>query len=226
MLSRFRWYRVNFPNRDFNLEKVISNKPLTLDSNFGFSRIADDLDVPRFRFLWRTKVVVTHYDDEGMPTYEKIASINFIDFAIVSFDDEKFLRLENPGRCLSELFNTIELIVGLGFTSKLITFDKVRPTTIFEKVEVTKLIGLKVAGAVLDQDLVGRMEFSSSQGMIIDNIKILDGVRYKIDSSVYELLYEGIRGQLAVSANGTVKLSGQLAPRLLRFIEFDLPKLV
>jgi len=115
---------------------------------------------------------------------------------------------------------------GLGFTSKLLTFEKAKPTTVFESIQAFKLIGLKVVGAVVEEDLVARMEFASKQGMVVEKMKLLEGLRYKVDSATYELVYEGIRGQLAFSSSGTVKVSGQLAPRLVHLIEQDLAKLL
>lgn len=74
--------------------------------------------------------------------------------------------------------------------------------------------------------VVARMEFASKQGMIVENMKLLDGIRYNVDSAVFELIYEGVRGQVAFSSSGVVKVSGHLAPRLVHLIERDLPKLL
>jgi hypothetical protein len=226
MLTRYRWYRIQFPRSDLDLSNIIASKPLTQDSSFGFLHIQDPINAAKFRFLWRTKVVVTQLDDDGDPSYEEVASVNFTDFAIVQVNDVTFLRIENPGRSIRDLLNALESLVGFGFTSKPMTFDRTKPTTVFESVEITKLIGFKVVGAVLDEDLVARMEFASKQGMIVENMKLLDGLRYSVDSAVFELIYEGVRGQLAFASSGQVKISGQLAPRLVHLIEQDLPKLI
>lgn len=226
MLIRYRWYRIQLHRGDFDLYSIVVDRPLTHDVSFGFSRIEGTLGASKFRFLWRTKVVVTRFDDGGVPSYEEVASVSFTDFAIVSVDGVTFLRIENPGRNIRDLLNALESIVGLGFTSKPLTFDKVKPTTVFENVEITKLVGLKVVGAVINEDMVARMEFSSKQGMIVENMKLLDGIRYNVDYAVFELIYEGVRGQIAFASSGMVKVSGQLAPRLVHLIERDLPKLI
>jgi hypothetical protein len=226
MLTRYRWYRIQLPRGDFELSSIIGDRPLTQDASFGFSRIEDAMGTSKFRFLWRTKVVVTRFDDDGSPSYQDVASVNFTDCAIVTIDAVTFLRVENPGRNIRDLLNALEALVGLGFTSKPLTFDRAKPTTIFENVEATKLVGLKVVGAVIDEDLVARMEFASKQGMIVENMTLLDGLRYHVDSAVFELIYEGVRGQVAFASSGVVKISGQLAPRLVHLIERDLPKLM
>jgi hypothetical protein len=226
MLNRYRWYRIQLPRDDVDLSSAISGRPLTPDTSYGFVHIEGTIGSSAFRFLLRTKIIVTRLDDEGTPSYEEVASVNFTDFAIISVDGETFLRIENPGRNIRDLLNALESIVGLGFTSKPLTFEKAKPTTVFESVDAAKLIGLKVVGAVINEDLVARMEFASKQGMLLDNMKLLHGLRYNVDSAVFELVYEGVRGQVSFSSSGMVKISGQLSPRLVHLIERDLAKLM
>lgn len=226
MLNRYRWYRIQLPRGVTDLAEIITACPLGPGDTYGFSRTEGSTGTQLHRFLWRTKVIVTQFDDAGAPSYQEVASVNFTDFAIIGIDGETFLRIENPGRNIRDLLNALESRVGLGFTSKLLTFEKAKPTTVFESIQAFKLIGLKVVGAVVEEDLVARMEFASKQGMVVEKMKLLEGLRHKVDSATYELVYEGIRGQLAFSSSGTVKVSGQLAPRLVHLIEQDLAKLL
>lgn len=222
MLTRYRWYRIQLPSGIPDLPGVIAKHPLVANANQGFTRVEGSLGAPIFRFLWRSKVVITQFDDSGAPSYQEVATVNFTDFAIVSIEGSTFLRIENPGRSIRDLLNAIEALVGLGFTCKPVTFENTKPTTVFEKIETIKLIGLKVIGVVLEEDLVARMEFASKQGITLDKLTILEGVPHKIESASYELIYEGVKGQLAFTSNGTVKVSGQLAPRLIHLVEQDL----
>ncbi len=226
MLNRYRWYRIQLPQGVTDLAEIITAHPLGLGDTYGFSRTDSSTGTQLHRFLWRTKVIVTQLDDAGAPSYQEVASVNFTDFAIIEIDGETFLRIENPGRNIRDLLNALESIVGLGFTSKLLMFEKAKPTTVFESIQTFKLIGLKVVGAVVAEDLVARMEFASKQGMVVEKMKLLEGILHKVESATYELVYEGIRGQLAFSSSGVVKVSGQLAPRLVHLIEQDLPKLL
>jgi len=226
MFIRYRWYKIQLPHGNVILPDLVTKRIFTPDTSFGFVQVESGIDTPRFRFLWRTMVVVTRIDDDGIPSYEQVASLSFTEFAVVTIDNLTFLRIENPGRNIRDLLNALESIIGLGFSAKPITFDKSKPTTVFQCVEITKLIGLKVVGAVIDEDLVARMEFASKQGMIVENMKLLDGLKYKVDSAVFELIYEGVRGQVAFASSGMVKVSGQLAPKLLHLIEQDLFKFI
>ena len=225
MINRYRWYRIQLPRGVTDLAEIIAARPLGPSETYGFSRTESSTGARLHRFLWRTKVIVTQFDDAGAPSYEEVASVNFTDFSIIEINGETFLRIENPGN-IRDLLNALESMVGLGFTSKVLTFEKAKPTTVFESIQAFKLIGLKVVGAVVEEDLVARMEFASKQGMVVEKMKLLDGLRHKVDSANYELVFEGIRGQLAFSSSGTVKVSGQLAPRLVHLIEQDLAKLL
>lgn len=226
MLTRYRWYRIQLPRGTPELSEVIANNPLVPNANQGFTRVEGTLGLPIHRFLWRSKVIVTQFDDSGSPSYHEVATVNFTDFAILNIDGESFLRVENPGRSIRDLLNAVESLVGLGFTCKQVTFEKMKPTTVFESIEVIKLTGLKITGVVLDADLVARMEFASKQGITPDKLKVLEGVPHKIDSASYELIYGGVKGQLAFNSNGTVKAGGQLAHRLIHLVEQDLAKII
>ena len=226
MLTRYRWYRIQFPSSISDISSIITGRPLTKGASFGFSRMEGTMGASRYRFLWRTKVVVTLFDDDANPSYEEVASINHTDFVMITVDDITFLRIENPRRNIRDLLNALESIIGLGFTCKPLTFEKAKPSDMFKSIDSNKLIGLKVVGAVVDEDVVARMEFASKQGMIIKDMKLLDDLNYNVVSTVFELVYEGVRGQVSIASNGLIKVSGKLAPRLVHLIEQGLPKLM
>lgn len=224
MLNRYRWYRIQLPNGNTDLSSIIAAHPLVAEVNSGFMTIDGSSGVSTYRFLLRSKVVITLLDNNGIPAYQEVATVNITDFSVLSVNGLTFLRVENPGRSIRELLNAIEALVGLGFMCKPVTFEHARPTLVFAQIQSIKMITLKVVGAVLDDDLLARMEFSSKKGITVDKLNILDGVHHKIESASYELIYEGVKGQLAFASNGTVKVSGQLAPKLLHLIEQDLAK--
>lgn len=225
MLTRYRWYRIQLPPDAIDLAALVARCPFVPEVPFGFSRVEAGIGAPTYRFLWRTRVVITKLDTDGSPTYEQVESVSFTDFAVVVVEAMTFLRIENPGRNIRDLLNALESLAGIGFTARPVSFDRAKPTAVFDRVSVSKLVGLKVVGAVVDEDLVARMEFASKQGMIVEDMRVLNGLQYKVDLAVFELIYEGVRGQVAFSASGAVKVSGQLAPMLVSLIEQDLPRL-
>lgn len=223
MQTRYRWFRIQLPPRAKDLEALVATRAFDSTSTYGFARVSG---AAPYRFLWRSRVVVTKLDIEGNPTYEQVDSISFTDFALVKIGNLTFLRVENPGRSAQDLLNALETLTGMGFVAKPVTFDKVQPTTVFSSVDASKLVGLKVVGAVLADDLVARMEFASKEGMVIENMVVLAGLKYKVEHAAFELVLGGLKGQISFAANGTVKISGQVAPKLVGLVEEDLPKFV
>jgi len=226
MQLRCRWYRIQLPKGTPDLSELLEQHPLGPDVNQGFTMVTGAWGQQLNRFLWRSKVVVTLVDDDGVPHYQEVATVNFTDFAVLNVEGEVFLRIESPGRSIRDLLNTLESLVGLGFTCKPVTFAKTKPTSVLESVEVAKLIGLKVTDVVLGNDLLARMEFSSKEGINPEKLAVLDGIPHKTDSASYELIYGGVKGGLYFSSTGMVKVGGQLTPRLIHLIEQDLAKLV
>jgi hypothetical protein len=226
MFKRYRWYRIQIPKNSISLHEAVSKNTLKTENDFGFSRIEHGTGMPGYRFLWRTTITVTKFDESGALTFEDLSTVSFTDFTIINIDEEIFLRVENPARTLKELFNTLESIYGLGFTNKRVSFEKNKPKRIFESINAVTLVKLKVINAVFANDLVGRLELESKKGIFPDQIKMLQNVPYRIDSASYELVYEGIHGQLTFSANGSVKVSGALTSRILYLIELDLPSFI
>ncbi len=226
MQLRCRWYRIHLPKGAPDLSEVLERQPLGPDVNQGFTTVTGAWGQQLHRFLWRSKVVITLVGDDGEPYYQEVATVNVTDFAVLNVDGEMFFRIENPGRSIRDLLNTLESLVGLGFTCKPVTFAEKKPISVLESVEVAKLVGLKVTDAVLGKDLLARMEFSSKEGINPEKLTVLDGVPHKTDSASYELNYGGVKGVLHFSSTGMVKVGGQLVPRLIYLIEQDLPLLL
>lgn len=222
MQTRYRWFRIQLPARARDLATLVATRSFDSTSTSGFARVSGGVGGPSYRFLWRSRVVVTRLDAEGAPTYEQIDSVSFTDFALVSVADLTFLRIENPGRNVRDLLNALETLVGMGFTVKPVVFDKGQPSTVFRSVDASKLVGLKIVGAVLADDLVARMEFASKEGIVVEKMTVLDGLKYKVEHAVFELVIGGLKGQISFAANGTVKISGQVASKLVGLVEQDL----
>lgn len=222
MQTRYRWFRIQLPARVRDLTTLVATRSFDSTSMSGFAYVPGGVGGPSYRYLWRSRVVVTRLDAEGVPTYEQIDSVSFTDFALVAVADLTFLRIENPSRNVRDLLNALETLVGMGFTAKPVVFEKGQPSTVFRSVDASKLVGLKVVGAVLADDLVARMEFASKEGMVVENMTVLDGLKYKVEHAVFELGIGGLKGQIAFAANGTVKISGKVAPKLIGLVEQDL----
>jgi hypothetical protein len=222
MSARYRWYKVHFPDGFDTLEQRLALNPFSTTSADGFLRLENINSELRFRFFSRSTLLVTKIDEQGNTSFEEVSTIKFTDFALLIRERGCFLRLENPGLNLRELLNAIESHTGLGFTCRPITFEMVGFCHIFSNIEVKNLVELKIAGAVVEKDVVARMEFVSKQGVETENIGILNGIKYTTESAVFEMICEGVKGRVSYNANGMVKISGKLKPLIVHLIEQDL----
>jgi hypothetical protein len=220
----YRWYRIQYPRENFEISSIIEGNPFTSKSNFGFAFIKDEFGNLKYRFLKRSKLTITVLDENGEPAYQDVLTVDVIDFSIFYIDSFVFLRVENPGRSIRALLNTLEKLIGLGFRCKAVTFEKIKPTEIFSNLDDTKLVGLKVTGILSGQNLKANLELTSNEGFVTDNIKILEGMRYSISSAVIDVLYEGLRGRVSLASTGLVKVTGKLTPKIIHIIEKSLPK--
>lgn len=222
MAIRYRWYKITLPLDLVGFIEHLKSHPLNPDSSFGFSYLGKSSSEYQFRFLWRSNIVTTSFDENGDPVYERIATINFMDIAFLSREKNIFLRIENPSRNLRDLMNAIESIVTMGFSCSAVVFSKSSLQPLIENLDTSKLVGFKISGAVVGTDLVARMEFASKSGMQLENINILNKLRYTADSATYEVMYQGVKGQFSFGPSGIVRVSGQLAPKILHLFEESL----
>jgi hypothetical protein len=225
MLSRYRWYRIRLPSSDVAFREALLKDSFAQDAYSGFLEVGKGGAESRFKFFFRSTFLVTRLGEDNEQIEESVDGVNVVDFALIRVKHQQFIRLENSLKGSNELFNSLELAAGRGFTVSPVTFDKEIPGSLFEHVDIKKLIAIRVAGAAVQHDVVAKMEFMSREGIVEEKLKLLRGLRYKIELSAYECTVQGVRGQVAFEANGLVRVSGQLAPLILHYIEGDLPRL-
>jgi len=223
---RYRWYQIRIPRSCHDYASLFAARPFSADTQHGFQSLAEISGNSRYRFLWRDRVLISTLDSYGAPAFHSVESVNFKEFCLFEKKGSYFLRIESPGRSLRELFNALEDLFGFGFSCTPITFAQSRPQLIFSAVDSSKLVGLKVSGAVLGEDVVARMEFASKHGMDVNEMSVLSSLRYNVDFASFDIAHQGIRGTVAFFANGVAKIGGQLAPLLLELLERDLPELL
>lgn len=224
-MMRYRWFRVSLPLRLEKVIQLLSDTPLVSDTPFGFSRI-DDSQSGRLRFWWRTQVVVSHLDEYGEPSFEPIASVSFTDFEFLTLDKHLVLRVENPGRSCRDLLNALETVFGYGFYCKSITFEGAHYPSFFTGIGPANLVGLKVVGSLPNQGLLARVDLASKEGMLEEEIPLLQGMKYRTDQAIFEILFHGTRGKIAITSSGLIRTTGHLAPMLVDLVQQALPGLL
>lgn len=222
MSTKSRWYRLRLPKMEHDLVRALSRRPLLDSTDYGFYRYDSDSSGVAFRFLCRAKVVATQYDEDGELTFQEYQSLKMLNFSLVTVGRSILARIDNPWRNLSAFMNALEGVVGFGFSCSPITFEKYKPQKFLSKVDTYKLVSLKVSGTILRENLVARMEFASKMGMDVDKMKVLKGLHYGVDVSIFECVYRDLKGQISIHSNGTIRFVGSLSSRLRELVEKEL----
>ena len=219
MNVRYKWYKVKIPKGIEFLQNGICSTPFSDSSNEGFLELGSGLDQEKYRFLWRTKVPFFKLDELGNPSSDEIESINSVDFSFISVSSHHYLRIKNPGRSLRTIMNSFESIAGIGFSVKPVYFKDFKKHNWATQEDIVTLRGVKLSGVVLEEGVVAKLEINSNTDLSLDKLKCINHSNYKIDSAAYDIVHQGIKGKLTIMSNGTVKINGQLKPRILELLE-------
>ncbi|MHC9034252.1 hypothetical protein ACYTTR_00845 [Cobetia marina] len=219
MIMRYRWYRLKSPISHSSLLDLMMNEEITSEKNQGYSLLHSENKEITFRFFWRVKITTTRLDQDGETFHEELFTLNSQDCTLTRTGDKYLLRLENPGRSSRELFNSLEELMGMGFYSKALVLSNENINELLKKLDISKLTGIKLTGGVENNEMVARIDLASKKGIILENLPMLEGVKYKIDSASYEIMTKGTKGNFSYTPTGLVRISGQLSPMLLALIE-------
>lgn len=219
MQTTYRWYHIKFNGVDVT-PKDFAKRISKVKGDYWF-RLEDE-EAYEYKFFRRSEVWVDQFDRAGNITRERVEGIISTSFSLVPASGSAILRVENPGRNMQFLLSAIEGAFGFGFSSKPLTGGAGFGATLLRRVDVSKLVSLKITNVAITRDCVARMEFASKEGISAERIPILKKLEYKQDSAKYELIYGGVRGHFAVSSSGLVRVGGPLARFILQALEQEL----
>lgn len=226
MNARYRWFRIRIPIELDVIKNNFTTARFDVNSDYGFLKLESFDGVSKYRYFSRSKIVVTKIDDFGNASFEEVATIRYTDFAIIEDKNSIFLRIENPGLNLKNLFNTIEKWCGLGFSIRPVTFRFKLFNSLFSEIDAKKLIQLKVVDAIIEENVIAQINLSSSEGIVKEKIKAISGVNYKIDSATFEITFQGIQSKVSYSTKGIVKIVGKLEPLIVDLVEKNLSNFI
>lgn len=153
----------------------------------------------------------------GFPTMERY----FI--RLFQKGEQSYLSIVDPPRGIRIIGEMLEDILdganyfleSLEITQEIIN----RHTPKFESV---KLVSAKVRDFQVYEGAVGRLEVTSSNGLIPSIAPFLEGRFHRIDSLTYEVILDFTQGLVCYCSNGTVKISGPLVDRAFPLFEESL----
>jgi hypothetical protein len=215
MISRYKWYEVRLPIETDEFISKLQANAYTPTSNSGFIVDGNNL---RFRYIWQSTISTTQLDSEGNPQYQEASTINSQDVAVI-VDEQIMFRVESPARSTRELMNSLERIVGFGFSCQPLSLRDQDIHSALIEIDNKNLNSLKVSGPLRGARALARIEIASKEGLNPNDIEILNSGEYVIEAALYDVSFKGVRGQIGFSKAGTCKLSGPLKEHLLSKIE-------
>jgi len=161
MISRYKWYEARLPKGVKDLFYRLEAQTYSPQKSSGF--IVDSSN-SRFRYIWKSTISTAVLDDEGNAELQEISTVNSQDVAIHEGRRIVF-RVENPARSLKDLLNTLEEIVGFGFTCEPISLKEEFIHEALSEIDNKKLNSLKVSGAIHGARAVARIELVAKDGL-------------------------------------------------------------
>lgn len=217
-MDSFRWFRIRrrgSPLPVAELGKLL----LRSDADDCWFSIGEDSD---YRFCRRTQLFVPVLTREGQEKIRAVDSVVTIRFAVLEGSADTILRVLNPGHNLQALMANIERAVGQGFSSRALMFEGAKPISILQKADIMRVVGIKLKNVVIDSDCVGRVELASKEGVDLEDVAMLKGMRYTVANVKYEVVVDGVRGVFSISESGLLKVGGKLARMIVGEIEREL----
>jgi len=216
VIERYKWYAITLPINLDQLYTKMSESYYSDGMDSGFQQI--DRQASEFSFLWQSSIAVPFIDENGELNSQVVRTINRQDVAILR-GHRTILRLKEPLRSTRPLFNALEKIMGYGFTCELISLTPRHIDRILDSVDSHRLTNSKISGSMPELKLLTRMEFMSKEGISLDYLEVLKGIKYTVDSASYEIFQGSHKGKISISVTGLCKASGSLSERLIRQLE-------
>ncbi|WP_336235029.1 hypothetical protein [Achromobacter dolens] len=136
--------------------------------------------------------------------------------------DILLLRVTDPPRSMREFFNFLEHLGGNGTSIQSLIFSSDQQEEILKKFDSFRLIGLRGVGSSSVHRIVARIELASKDGINIDKLPFLEKLRFNADQTSYEIMEDGLIGQITFMASGAVRVAGAVLPYIVAQLEDEL----
>jgi hypothetical protein len=213
-VTRFKWYKVRVAGSTSAFLRRIKEGEFSATDESGFLHVGDEGKSANFRFVWRSSVVAVTLDDHGAPVRHVV---NSLDQVLCTFHvgdlNLIWMRVTDPPRVLRELLNALERIAGLGFSVEQQTFSHKKQLQLLKRCGEYRLIGLRGVGSSAEH---------RQDGIYPERLEFLAQLHFSPDHASYEILEQGLKGQVTFTATGLVRVSGALLPLIVNQLERQL----
>jgi len=218
MISRFKWYAIRFPCTVAEAFQKLESYRYDPTQATGF--VVDTSD-SSFQFFWTAPIFATIIDSDGVSNRNEIFSVSSQQAHILG-TDRLVMRMQDPPRSSRELLNSLEKLLGFGFTCEKITLTDALIRKSIESFHSVTLNSIKISGTIPSMSAIARVELASKTGIEIDKIDNFQLEGMIVDSASYTAKYKGLSGSVGFTRSGMCKISGDLGPLIQSNIEKNL----
>lgn len=224
MSLRYRWHSLSVP-KGLDLDELIKTKDRGEDDGRFDDCVLANGDFG-YRFVWHRPLLVASLTDSGEVSGDYVKSIAMVEFKLERVDDTRLLLgLVDPARSARALFFAFETFCGVGFSTKPVDFVRGHPLSIASSVDSVKMTAVKFSTSTIASGVFARIEIASPRGITAEDLTSIPCEDCSVHRATYEFGYKGKRGTLTFSRGGSVRISGDLAPRIFRYVERDIREL-
>ena|GEM_PF-4590361 len=222
-MTRLKWYRIRVTGAPGAFLRRIKATKFSVDANSGFLPAFEGATgANNLRFLWRSSVVAMSFDEAGNRTSQTFNSIEQITLNLYPSSDFLWMRITDPPRGTRELFSALERVGGMGMSIEPEVFTPKQQAQMLKRCDDYRLVGLRGVGTSTEHRVVARIELASKEGIEPERLLFLDQLQFAADHSSYEIVEQGLKGQVTFTATGAVRITGGILPFILSQLEAQL----
>lgn len=218
-MERFRWFELTLPLPFQTFVSKIRSSKFNQKSQTGFIEQDPGDKQLQFKYYWSSMITRIIMQHDQTPTSESIATLCQSSFCLFVRKNRVWLRIHNPPRSSRDLLNKLEDLSGFGFYVHPVQFLTNNEIPVLASELANRITSIKLIRSLAGDGSVARIEAASKDGITQEDIDTIKGKTQKLELITFEINYQLTKGQLSINNSGVIKLSGNLTPFLLEYVE-------
>ena len=218
MATRYRWLRLNTDLKFSIVQKRLLDVKFSEISDDWFSESNNEPE-KSIHYYWRTAITALYLDKNNDQVFQSVPTLSVVEFSLFEYKNFIYIRIKNPPRSVSMLANALERILGFGVWFENINMLANGRAALLRNLPDARLVSVKATNVKLTESVMGRIEAVSKELIPDDLLVELSMYPNLIDFCSYEVLIEGVKGQVSFYRNGQVKVGDNISGIVLSIVE-------
>ena len=222
-MQKAKWFTVGYAKTIGALVKVLDGASFNIEQGFGFA-FAERRPPSRycFEYLKQSTLQVPYLLVDGSVAFQEVKTVARLTFEIFDQNGKIWIKVDEPPRSIRDFLNSLEKVVGFGFSIQPYQFSLAEQHLALEKFDSVRLVGFRGVGSSALLRLVARIDVASKEGFDAHQLPLVDGLDFKTEQTTYEVTHKMLRGQVTFTGSGLVRIAGALAPLVTEKLESSL----